>query len=165
MDQFVEAIQNLPKMSWYQDSFQAIELFEAISGAVNQKSQTLQSLNQSNLSLDHDINDRLNTTNRPSKLNLNQLAQIFYFNANTDCEKFEAEVLEELHGALKKHKMLSKLIDIIIFCNFSRDGSCTVKEVKRVIFDRMEMDGKVIEGRLEILLQRYRADEYIAARK
>lgn len=78
-----------------------------------------------------------------TKLTLEQLGQIVYYNSGVDLERVEAEALEDLHTVLLDHRLLDKLPDLVTFMNWDRDSSSTIDQFKSLLFETMELSGKI----------------------
>ena len=87
-----------------------------------------------------------------TKLTLEQLGQIVYYNSAVDVQRVEAEALQDLHTALREERLLDKLPDLVTFMNWERDSSCTIDEFKSLLLEVMKLRGKIGEQQLGILL-------------
>ena len=102
---------------------------------------------------------------KPQKLTLEQIGQVVYHNSTVFLDKFEADALQELHQVLFESRMIDKLKDMVAFMNSARDSSCTLDQFKNLLLKTMKLQGKMPSQRLQILLQRYRLDEYELAKE
>ena len=55
--------------------------------------------------------------------------------------------------------MLGKLRDLFNFFNTRRDNTCTIKEIKGILLDKLGLNGKSInEEQLDLALPRYQSN-------
>ena len=175
--QFRDAVANLDGMELIkQQPRLADDLFRAIIDAFDflnntNKSIPMHEYNEGLLSGNNSF-DRHSSPDRGvafekggvTKLTLEQLGQIVYYNSGVDLERVEAEALEDLHTVLLDHRLLDKLPDLVTFMNWDRDSSSTIDQFKSLLFETMELSGKIGAQQLGLLLQRYRQDAYSAAK-
>lgn len=53
---------------------------------------------------------------------------------------------------------MSKLRDILNFFNTRRDNTCSAKEIKQTIIDKLEMKQLISESEVELLVLRYKSE-------
>jgi hypothetical protein len=135
-------------LPWRRETDVAESLFHAISRAVHEPSQ----LNASIAS----------GTGSPKKLTLAQLAQAVFQNANVELDGYEATVVRELYEGLVQSNYINQFEDIMGFLNFEKDCSCTLELLMELLLEKLKLRKWIPqnpEGKLEVLLQRYRLDE------
>ena len=81
------------------------------------------------------------------------IGNIFVFNTDVNLEDMETESLVELHQVLQQKKLMENMVEIMQFCNFDRDGTCPLDEMKSMLLKKMGItEGYMKRKNLEILL-------------
>ena len=72
--------------------------------------------------------------------------------------------MQLMHHALVKNHNISKIMDLFVFMNFSRDCSMTIEQFNSLFMDKLKLEKVLEDADVEVLLQRYRLDEFERAK-